>query len=151
MWEKILRAIVGAPEVDEPGLGDITDLQNGRDLKVIKRLVKSGADAYPNYTESKFMNPSVAGTEAEIKNWMANRHDLASLITVKPFEELAKEVRIHRGLEKDPEIAVDAPISKPHVQEISRPVAPMPPIKSKPPADDDEPVDDEFFQKLRNL
>ena len=161
VWEKILRAIVGAPEVQEVGLGDITDLYTGRDFKIIKRLIKSGSDTFPNYTESKFLDVSPAGTEQEISKWMSSRHDLSSLITVKSFDELAKEVRIHRGLEKDndtdsngssnytpvesrqPQVEVPRPQSKPSPKPQTPPVAA---------ADDDEfGVGDEFFAKLRNL
>jgi hypothetical protein len=161
VWEKILRAIIGAPEVDEPGLGDITDLHTGRDFKIIKRLVKSGSEAYPNYTESKFLAPSAAGTEADIAAWMANRHNLASLITVKTFDELAKEVRVHRGLEKDPDLAFDGGTPTPVVETRAQPqaprnVAPQRPVVAPQPVaavndDEDFGVGDEFFQKLRNL
>lgn len=159
VWDKILRAICGSPEIDEPGLGDITDLHAGRDFKIIKRLVKSGQDAYPNYNESKFLGVSPAGTEAEIERWMSGRHDLKSLINVKSYEELAREVRIHRGLEKDPDLSFDTTtMNEEPVTKVTQPTVhvetPKPTVKVKPPvADEDEDfgITDDFFNKLKGL
>ena len=77
---RIIRAILGDPALDEPELGDVTDPGMGRDLKIIKRLRKSGTEAYPNYDESKFMNPSVLGTDKQITGWREALHDLQSLM-----------------------------------------------------------------------
>ncbi len=52
---RIIRAILGDPTLDEPELGDVSDPETGRDLKIIKRLRKSGTESYPNYDESKFV------------------------------------------------------------------------------------------------
>ena len=51
----IIRAIVGDEELGESPLGDISDLVEGRDFKLIKRMRKSGSQSYPNYNESKFL------------------------------------------------------------------------------------------------
>ncbi len=92
-------AMFGSEEFDEPALGDITDIETGRDFKIIKKIVASGPNNFPNYNESKFLNPSVAGTPAEVKRWMASLNDLESLRIIKPREEILKELNIHRGLE----------------------------------------------------
>lgn len=94
---KIIRAMCGAPEFDEPELGDVTDLLKGRDLKVIKRMVKSGADSYPSYNESRFLQESKAGDKDELVKFVANLHDLKALRLLKSFDELNRELEAHRN------------------------------------------------------
>ena len=110
---KILRAMCGSPEFQEDPLGDVTDLQSGRDFKIIKRLISSGAEKYPNYNESKFLGVSVAGTAAEMAKWMEGLNELDSLKIVKPLSELEKEIRIHRGLE-----TADAPTNEQYEYDV---------------------------------
>ncbi len=110
LQSKLLRAMTGDDIVGLEGLGDITDIfgKEGRDLRVIKRLVKGGGDEkYPNYNESVFLNPSPAGNKIEVEQWLESMHDLNALRRLLSDEDLAREVRIHRGLEKDPETAYD--------------------------------------------
>jgi hypothetical protein len=169
LQSKLLRAMTGDEAVELEGLGDITDLEEGRDLRVIKRLVKGGGDEkYPNYNESVFLNPSVAGNAEEVEQWLANRHDLESLRRIVPQEELAKEVRIHRGLEQDPDTAYsnvneeganDEPIIQPVKPIQARPAATAqvqrPPVAKKPAPlvdDADEAMaDEDFLSKLKNM
>lgn len=176
LQSKLLRAMTGDPVVGLEGLGDITDVTGaeGCDLQVIKRLVASGGEKYPNYNESVFKKPSPAGTEEDIATWLENLHDLNSLRRILPTEELAREVRIHRGLEQDPEIAYDqgtievdvdeepapAPVVRQAPKPVQRPAAtaqvqvPKKPAVSAPPVVDDADeamADDDFLSKLKNM
>ena len=97
----VIRAMVGNEAMEEKGLGDITDVKNGRDFKIVKTLRQSGKDVYPNYSESKFLDVSPAGTPEEIAKWQAALHDLKALRAVKDGDTLKKQLKIHLGLEKD--------------------------------------------------
>lgn len=140
---RILRAILGDPAVDEPELGDVTDSQNGRDFKIIKKLVKGGADSFPNYDQSKFMSESILGTADEAAKWMENLHELQALRQIKTYDELMHELNIFRGLETDPELSSDAP-SKPVT-----PVAKAAVVKVE--AEDEALADDDFIKELRGM
>lgn len=146
---KIIRAMCGDPSLDEEELGDVTDLAIGRDFKIIKKMTKSGNDAFPSYTESKFLGISTAGTEDEISEWLENLHDLEALRQTKSVDDLQKELRYFRGLEKDPNLEFDpTSFSKTTLEEA--PVL----TKKVTVADDDTDTalpDDEFISKLRSL
>jgi hypothetical protein len=100
---RILRAIIGSEEDQEPALGDVTDPKNGRDFKIMKKTRK-GSDnrTFPYYEDSKFLEPSILGTAAQVKGWMASLHDLKAIRDCKSVDELKREIRIHRKVEKDP-------------------------------------------------
>jgi len=94
----IIRAIVGDEALDEKPLGDVTNPKTGRDFKLVKKMVKSGEDNFPNYSDSKFLDPSPLGTPDEVTKWLANLHDLEALRNIKPVEELKHELKVHLGL-----------------------------------------------------
>lgn len=99
---KILRAILGDPEAGEKELGDVTHPKDGRDFRVVKKVVKGGGGAeYPNYDNSKFEDPSPAGSPDEIRNWIETMYDLQSLRVLKTPEELKHALRVHLGMVKD--------------------------------------------------
>lgn len=99
---KITRAIVGDEVAGEKPLGDITHPVNGRDFKVVKKIVKGGGGMeYPNYDDSKFEDSSPLGTKEEISVWIENAHDLQALRQVKNSEELKQALRVHLGMVKE--------------------------------------------------
>lgn len=143
LHQRIIRAILGDPTIDEAELGDVTDVATGRDFKIIKKVAKSGADSFPNYDQSKFANSeSVAGTEEQIATWLGNLHDLQALRQLKPFEELQKELDIFRGLISEEAPAQHAPPPMP-----SLPKAAV--VREETPAEDESLADDEFIRQLR--
>jgi hypothetical protein len=170
LHSKIIRAMCGDSIEEE--LGDVTDVTGatGRDLKIIKRLVKSGNESYPNYTESRFAAPSRAGTDKQIEEWLDNLHNLEDLRQLKTVEELTKEVRIFRKLEKDPSLEYDSDGEVSTTEEVTpkkviatatvkTPVNSMhkgKTIATPPPLLDDDDVDsaladDDFLKKLRDM
>lgn len=141
---KIIRAILGDVALDEPELGDVTDLKTGRDFKIIKRLRKTGSETYPNYDESKFMQPSPAGTDKQIANWLENLHDLQALRMLKTTEEISRELDIYLGKVPDPSTTVESPVAEVRISEK--------PVQSKvSKVDSDDLPDDDFLNQLRNM
>jgi len=105
---KIMRAIVGDESAGEPALGDVSHPMNGRDFRVVKKVVKGGGGSeYPNYDNSKFEDVSNAGSPTELANWIENLHDLQSLRLIKSDEELKQALRVHLGMVKEGEAKVD--------------------------------------------
>jgi hypothetical protein len=147
LHKKIIRYICGAPEVELEPLGDVTDVNTGRDLKVVKQIVPTGGKDWPDYAASEFSpKETVAGPEADVQRWLETLHDLQALRQVKSKEELEKEVRIHRGLEQAEDTSFpthEAPATK--VTPIIRA-----PVASK--TDEDEALaDDDFLKRLRGM
>ena len=101
LHQRIVRAIVGDPSSDEKPLGDVTDVKSGRDFKIIKKLRGTGRDAYPNYDDSKFLDPTPLGEKEQIEAWMDSLHDIALLRVLKDTEEMKVELKKHLGLIKD--------------------------------------------------
>jgi hypothetical protein len=97
----IIRAMVGNEQMEEKPLGDVTDVKNGRDFKIVKTLRQSGKDVFPNYSDSKFLDVSPAGIPEEVAKWVAALHDLKALRVIKDNEYLKKQLKIHLGIEKD--------------------------------------------------
>jgi hypothetical protein len=97
----IVQSIVGNKNIDEPGLGDVTDLKTGRDFKLIKIVKVSEDGSYPDYPNSKFLDPSPLGTPEEVEEWLNSLHDLHALRKVTPVEDLAKQLKIHNGVIPD--------------------------------------------------
>lgn len=98
----IMRAIFGDDELEEDPLGDISDPITGRDLKIIKTMVKGGdGQFYPNYDQSKFLDPSPLGTQEQVAEWMDGLHDLSKLRVIKEHEELKKEMVKYFGGDTD--------------------------------------------------
>lgn len=99
---KIMRAIVGDANAGEKPLGDITHPANGRDFRLVKKVVNVGGGAeYPNYDLSKFEEPTALGEMDDMQGWIANLHDLQALRTLKDEEVLKHELKVHLGLVKE--------------------------------------------------
>jgi len=96
---QIMRAIVGDEAAGEAPLGDITNPKTGRDFKLVKKNVK-GANGveYPNYDQSKFLEPSALGTPEEVDGWIENLHDLQAIRVIRTEEELKHALKVHLGL-----------------------------------------------------
>ena len=101
LHKMIIRAIVGDKSINEAALGDVTHPTNGRDFKLIKTMRQSGRDSYPNYSDSKFLDPSPLGEPDQIEKWMTDLHDIASLRALRPEDELKHELKVHLGLVQD--------------------------------------------------
>jgi hypothetical protein len=103
LHKRIIMAIVGDKELNEPPLGDVTDLKTGRDFKIIKTMRQSGRESYPNYSDSKFLDVSPLGNPDKIKEWLAGMHDLGALREsgLLDYESLKHQLKVHLGLEKD--------------------------------------------------
>jgi hypothetical protein len=100
LHQMVLRAICG--DGTEPALGDITAIKNGYDFILKKEIRVTGDQEFPNYDRSTFARePSVAGTQEEVKNWADNLHDLGKLRTLKDGDALDKELAIHCGFIPD--------------------------------------------------
>ena len=104
---KIMRAIVGDDSAGEPALGDVTHPLTGRDFRVVKKVVKSGSQEYPNYDNSKFEEVSPAGSPTELQVWIDKLHDLQALRVIKPDDELRHALKVHLGMIKEGEAADD--------------------------------------------
>jgi len=109
LHKRIITAIVGDKELNEDPLGDVTDLKTGRDFKIIKTMRQSGREAYPNYSDSKFLDVSPLGDPDQVKEWLANLHDLAALREngLLEYEPLKHQLKVHLGLEKDEDSEFD--------------------------------------------
>ena len=65
--------------------GDITDLKDGHDYKVIKSIV----EGYPNYDQSQARPKSEpAGTDKQISEYMGSLHDIKACIDVKSYDDV---------------------------------------------------------------
>ena len=105
LHERIVRAVVGDPKAGEKGLGDVSDLVNGRDFKVVKKL--RPVTFYPYYDESKFLDPSPLGDKEQVDEWLANLHDIASLRVLKPTSELDIALQKYTGAIPDDDTTFD--------------------------------------------
>jgi len=100
LHKMIIRAIVG--DDNEEALGDITNIKTGYDFVIKKELRGTGGNSYPNYDRSTFSrDPSPLGDKETIENVVGNMHDLTKFRNIKPYEEMEKELAIHRGLIAD--------------------------------------------------
>jgi hypothetical protein len=136
VYSKILRAIKGDEAAGEKELGDITHPKDGRDFRVVKKVVKGGGGAeYPNYDMSKFEEPSPVGSPDEFKQWMTNVHDLQALRVLKTPEELKHALRVHCGMIKEGEAKDDSDLNEfrnsgSKNSSSSAPSAPSKPVQS---------------------
>lgn len=143
----IIRAIVGDAEMDEPALGDVTDPVNGRDFKLIKTI--RGANGYPNYDTSKFLDVAPLGNPEEVERWLSSLHDLYSLRIVKSIEEIESELSVHLGLKRDDSTEFSATDVEVDVEDT-----PAPKVESRttPTVDNSKPiVESEFLKQLRGI
>lgn len=107
---RILRAFVGNEKFDEKPLGNIAHPKTGRDFKIIKQLVRSDGQEYPNYDASRFEEESSLGSAEEMKRWLNSLWDLEAERTenLKTYEELEEVVdvlqgkkQVHQGFDPD--------------------------------------------------
>jgi len=105
LHERIVRAVVGDPKAGEKGLGDVSDLVNGRDFKIVKKL--RPVTFYPYYDESKFLDPSPLGDKEQVETWMGSLHDLAALRVVKPTSEMDIALQKYTGALPDDDTSFD--------------------------------------------
>lgn len=96
--DRIIRAILGNESLEEASLGDITNPLTGRDLRIVKKIRHSGGESFPNYDDSKFIDPSPLGEPEQVKKWMAGLHDLHALRVVRPAEEVEEELKEYLGV-----------------------------------------------------
>lgn len=99
--QKVLKACVGDKNIAAiKALGNIFDTtgKEGRDFIVVKKLVKSGSQKFPNYDESYFDDPSPLAEPDEVETLLANAHVLAELRNLKEPEELRLELKKHLGI-----------------------------------------------------
>jgi hypothetical protein len=164
---KIIRAMRGDEAAGEKPLGDITHPRDGRDFRVVKKVVKGGGGAeYPNYDNSKFEEPTPAGSLDELKSWLENIHDLQALRVVKTQDELKHALRVHLGMVKegdasgtDSELdefrnAGSATPSKPKVVETVREelvVSSTPSVAKEESKPSDDLADDDFLKELSGM
>lgn len=97
LHDRIMRAIIGDPKAGPAGkgLGDVSDITNGRDFIIVKKF-REGSD-FPYYDESKFQDSTPLGTPEEVEQWLGNLHDLASLRVLKPVEEIDIALQKYTG------------------------------------------------------
>lgn len=155
LHKMIVRAIVGAKELDEPPLGDVTDPVKGRDFKIIKAMRQSGKESYPNYSDSKFLDLSPLGDVDDVKKWLDNVHDLVALRVVLGAEELKKQLKIHLGLIPDQTTEFDPSEYKKESGEevvVTREVHKVIHAKEVEGGDSTEPLpDDDFLADLKDI
>lgn len=96
LFQRVMRALFGDDKTDEKPLGNIADLNNGRDFKIVKRM-KPG-DEYPEYTDSKFEDPSILGDPDLVAKVLSGLHDLSPLRRPAEFDVLKLELKRHLGL-----------------------------------------------------
>jgi hypothetical protein len=156
LHQMILRGICGDEELGEEGYGDVTDIKIGRDFKVMKTIRRSGNDTYPNYDQSRFLDPSPLGAPDEVEVWLNELHDLVSLRILKTPQEIDHELQVHLGLKSDSETSFDP--TKYQKQPDSVPVVDVEVDMVDEKATDEVETDstrelaaDDFLSKIRNL
>jgi len=108
LQEKTMRAVLGYKKFNKPSLGRVWDTMHGRDFRIIKE--KKGTSQWGTYEESTFDEVSPLGTQEEIEQWLAARHDLEAIRNDRLFsyEDLERQVRIYRGIEEDTETSFNS-------------------------------------------
>lgn len=154
---KIMRAIVGDESAGEPALGDVSHPVHGRDFRVVKKVVKSGSQEYPNYDNSKFEDVSPAGNPEELDNWIEHLHDLQALRVIKSDDELRHALKVHLGMIKEGEAAADdlsefrgsntVPASSVVKEEISV----KPAVAETTPSYEEPLADEDFMKELASM
>jgi hypothetical protein len=162
---KIVRAIAGDETAGEKALGDVTNPKDGRDFRVVKKVVKGGGGAeYPNYDNSKFEDSSPLGSPDDLKLWIEKMHDLQALRILKVADELKHALRIHLGMVKDGDVGADDELaefrnaktpapSKPSAVESVREDLAVSSSSSKEESksSDEMLADDDFMKELSNM
>lgn len=159
---KIVRAIIGDEAAGEKPLGDITHPMNGRDFRIVKKVVKGGGgEEYPNYDNSKFEDVAPAGSVDDIKKWIDNLHDLQALRAVKTPDELKHALKVHLGMVRDdnPSSAADdlaefrgkSPEPKPAPEVLREDLAVSSSTSKETKSTEDILADDDFMKDLNNM
>jgi len=79
IFQKLLNTIL------DEDYGDITDLNNGHDFKIVKIM----EGQFPKYDQSQARpKPVEAGSKAEIAAWMDSLHDVHALVKVEEYEDI---------------------------------------------------------------
>lgn len=91
---KLFKSVVGIM-MDED-FGDITDLENGNDLKVVKEMV----EGFPNYDQSRPRPGKTPALESKkaVAEAMDSLHDIQGLVRLEDYNEtkrIAEEIAIH--------------------------------------------------------
>jgi hypothetical protein len=94
--DRILVAFLGKPKFGKLPLGDITDVKNGRDFRVVKAV--SDGDNYANYDQSEWLEQSPLGEKDQVEKWLDSLHDLSKLRIIKSTDEMKTELKKHLGL-----------------------------------------------------
>jgi len=93
----VMRAVAG--DIDSPALGDVTAYKTGRDLLVVRKMQQAGNGCmYPSYDESRFLQPTVAGSGHEWDFWIACLHDLGGLVRLEDAATVQKVIQQHTGV-----------------------------------------------------
>ena len=79
LFQKILNTIL------DEDYGDITDVKNGHDFKIIKIM----EGQFPKYDQSQARpKPSEAGSKAEVAEWMDSLHDVHGLVKLEEYDDV---------------------------------------------------------------
>jgi hypothetical protein len=85
VFKKILNTMM------DPDYGDITDVKNGYDFKIVKEM----EGGFPKYDQSSPRpKPTPAGTGQEIAKFMESLHDIHSLVKLEDYEDMRKSAEI---------------------------------------------------------
>ena len=126
---------------------------------------QSGKDSYPNYSESKFLDPCPLGEEDEVEAWLKVLHDLPGLRNVLETEELKRQLKIHLGLitddttdfdptefQKPAETDVAVKVTEVPEETVTETVTETPAEAVVEGGDTTEPLlDDDFLNELRGI
>ena len=162
---KIWAAMRGDDDAGIKPLGDVTHPKEGRDFRVVKKVVKGGGGMeYPNYDNSRFEDPTPAGNPDELSAWSENLHNLQALRVIKTSDELKHALRVHLGMVKESATANDneldefrnvgtATPAKPKVETVREDLAvsTTPPSSSSAKAEVDDMADDDFMKQLSGM
>jgi len=170
LHERIVRALVGNPDTDEkPIRPNVLDFKEGRDFKIIKKIRSTGKNKWGNYDASVFLDPSPLGNPDEIKEWLANMHDVAALRVVKSNEDIKVELQKYLGIisqDEDDDTDYNPADFQKSVQTLEQQVdqaktASLPPVTEEKSLEErledavsgeDMPLDaDEILEELRNV
>jgi hypothetical protein len=159
---KIIRAMKGDEAAGEKPLGDITHPKDGRDFRVVKKVVKGGGGMeYPNYDNSKFEDQSPAGSLDELKGWLDSLHDLQALRAIKSADELKHALKVHLGMVRESSNSNDSDLSefrntnpvkaKPAEAIREELVVSTTPVSKEETKENEDLADDDFLKELNGM
>jgi|TARA_R100001163_G_scaffold61286_1_gene51154 hypothetical protein len=97
LFKKIIAAML------DEDFGDITDLDDGNDFKIIKQM----EGQWPKYDQSQPRpKSSAAGSKAEVAAWMDSLHDIHALVKEEDYEETKT---VAQGLFPSSEVSMTNP------------------------------------------